>query len=209
MYLPPQFKGDRTQVAMLIQEHPFASLISVDDSGLPYVTHLPLHLEERGDQMVLLGHVAKPNPHWRYLQARPQAVATFLGPHAYLSPKVYPDLARVPTWNYLAVHCTVQATLIEEPVAKDGLLKKLIGDHEPPYAEQWRGLGEEFAHKMLAGIVAFELQVSDWQCKLKINQHRPEAYAAMRAMYAVGNEEEQALAGWMDRLGMGTGSNNP
>jgi transcriptional regulator len=203
MYLPPQFKGDRVQAAALITAYPFASLISVDDAGLPYVTHLPLHLEERGDQLVLLGHVAKPNPHWRYLAARPKAVATFLGPHAYLSPKVYPDLARVPTWNYLAVHCTVQASLIEDPQAKDSLLKKLIGDHEPPYAEQWRGLGEEFAHKMLAGIVAFELQVTDLQCKLKLNQHRTESHAAMKAMYAAGTPDEQALAGWMERLGMG------
>jgi transcriptional regulator len=199
MYLPPQFKGQLHEHAVpLIQAHSFASLISTDDAGLPYVTHLPLHLEQRGDQLVLLGHVAKPNPHWRYLQARPQALATFLGPHAYMSPKVYPDLARVPTWNYLAVHCTVQARLIEEPLAKDRLLKKLIADHEPPYAEQWRGLGEEFAHKMLAGIVAFELQVTDVQCKVKLNQHRPESYAAMKAIYAAGNENEQALARWMD-----------
>lgn len=207
MYMPPQFKGDRAKAAALIQEHPFASLISVDEAGLPYVTHLPLHLEDRGDQLVLLGHVAKPNAHWRYLQTRPQAVATFLGPHAYLSPKVYPDLARVPTWNYLAVHCTVQATLIEDPLAKDRLLKKLIGDHEPPYAEQWRGLGEEFAHKMLAGIVAFELQVTDLQCKVKINQHRPESHAAMKAMYAAGNENERGLANWMARLGIAGPSN--
>jgi transcriptional regulator len=209
MYLPPQFKGDRAQAAALITEHPFASLISIDDAGLPYVTHLPLHLEERGEQMVLLGHVAKPNPHWRYLQARPQAVVTFLGPHAYLSPKVYPDLARVPTWNYVAVHCTVQATLIEDPVGKDGLLKTLIGDHEPPYAQQWRDLGEEFAHKMLAGIVGFELQVTDFQCKVKINQHRRESHAAMHAMYAAGNEDERALAAWMDRLGMAAGNDTP
>ena len=203
MYLPPQFNSkDAAHAPALMRSHPFASLISLDDAGLPYVTHLPLHLEERGDQLVLLGHVAKPNPHWRYLQARPQAVATFLGPHAYLSPKVYPDLARVPTWNYLAVHCTVQASLIEEPLAKDRLLKKLIGDHEPPYAEQWRALGEEFAHKMLAGIVGFELLVTDLQCKIKVNQHRPESHAAMKAIYAAGNESEQALAGWMDRLGM-------
>jgi transcriptional regulator len=208
MYLPPHFKGDRAQAAALITEHPFASLISTDDAGLPFITHLPLHLEQRGEHMVLLGHVAKPNPHWRYLQARPQAVATFLGPHAYLSPKVYPDLARVPTWNYLAVHCTVQATLIEDPVGKDALLKKLIGDHEPPYAEQWRGLGDEFADKMLAGIVAFELQVTDLQCKVKINQHRPEAHAAMKAMYAAGNENEQALGDWMDRLGLGGSATN-
>ena len=203
MYLPPHFQGDRIQAAALIDDHPFASLISIDEAGLPYVTHLPLHREQRGEQFVLLGHVAKPNPHWRYLQARPQAVVTFLGPHAYLSPKVYPDLARVPTWNYLAVHCTVQATLIEDPAGKDALLKKLIGDHEPPYAEQWRALGEDFAHKMLAGIVAFELLVVDLQCKVKLNQHRREAHAAMKVMYAAGTPDEQALAGWMDKLGIG------
>ena len=212
MYMPPQFRGDREQAAALIQEHAFASLISVDDAGLPYVTHLPLHLEERPSApgpagFVLLGHVAKPNPHWRYLQARPQAVATFLGPHAYLSPKVYPDLARVPTWNYLAVHCTVQATLSEDPSAKDALLKQLIGDPAPPYAAQWRGLGEEFAHKMLAGIVAFELEVTDLQCKVKINQHRPESHAAMQRIYASGNENERGLAHWMARLGMAGTSN--
>lgn len=207
MYLPPQFKStDPAIAARLMRDHPLASLISCDDDGLPFVTHLPLHLQERNAEagapaaMVLLGHCAKPNPHWRYLQARPTAVVTFMGPHGFLSPKVYPDLARVPSWNYLAVHCTVQATLIEDPAGKDQLLKKLIGDHEPPYADQWRALGEEFANKMLPGIVAFELAVIQWQCKLKLNQHRPESHAAMKAGYAQGNENEQALARWMDEL---------
>jgi transcriptional regulator len=120
-----------------------------------------------------------------------------------MSPRIYPDLARVPSWTYLAVHCTVTATLIHDGPAKDQLLKKLIGDHEPAYAEQWRGLGEEFAHKMLAGIVAFELQVVDLQCKLKLNQHRPESHAKLRAAYAQGSEDERELARWMDRIGLG------
>ncbi|HSV51980.1 MAG TPA: FMN-binding negative transcriptional regulator [Burkholderiaceae bacterium] len=202
MYMPPQFNAkDKAHATELMRGYPFASLISNDDNGLPYVTHLPLHLQEEGERLVLLGHVAKPNAHWRYLQARPQAVVTFLGPHAYLSPKVYPDLARVPSWNYLAVHCTVQATLIEDPPAKDRLLKTLIGDHEPPYAEQWRSLGEEFAHKMLAGIMGFELQVTGLQCKLKINQHRPESHLALKAAYAAGNENERALGEWLQKLG--------
>ncbi len=188
-----------------MREHPFASLISNDDTGLPFITHLPLHLEDRAGTFVLLGHCARPNPHWRYLQARPTAVVSFMGPHAYLSPRVYPDLARVPSWNYLAVHCTVSCTLQEDPAVKDSLLKKLIGDHEPPYAEQWRGLGEDFAHKMLAGIVAFELEVVELQCTLKLNQHRPESHAALMAGYAQGNEQERALAHWMETLGMGKG----
>ena len=203
MYQPPQFRStDRALAVRLMREHPFASLISNDDSGLPFVTHLPLHLEDRGDAFVLLGHCAKPNPHWRYLKARPEALVTFMGPHAYLSPKVYPDLQRVPTWNYLTVHCRVQARLVEDALAKDRLLKKLIGDHEPSYAEQWQGLGEEFAHKMLAGIVAFELDVQQWSCKLKLNQHRPEAHARMREAYAAGDDNHRQLAAWMQRLGM-------
>jgi len=86
-------------------------------------------------------------------------VVTFLGPHAFQSPKIYPDLARVPSWNYLAVHCTVRSTLVEDEAGKDRLLKKLIADHEPAYAEQWRGLGEAFAHKMMA--VSWR---SSWKC---------------------------------------------
>ena len=204
MYMPPQFNAKDPAIALeLMRSHPFASLISNDNDGLPFVTHLPLVAQPgEGDGLVLWGHCAKPNPHWRYLQARPQAVVTFLGPHSYLSPQVYPDLARVPTWNYLAVHCTVEARLVEEPMEKDVLLKKLIGDHEPAYAQQWRDLGEEFQLKMLNGIVGFELKVTTLQCKVKINQHRKESHAAMRAMYGAGTPDEQALATWMDRLGM-------
>lgn len=203
MYQPPQFRSDDPRIAAeLMRENPLASLISTDDAGLPFVTHLPLHVEERAGAFWLLGHCAKPNPHWRYLRQRPRAVVTFLGPHAYLSPGVYPDRARVPSWNYLAVHCTVEANLVEDPAAKDALLKKLIGDHEPEYAAQWRSLGDEFAQKMLAGIVGFELQVTELQCKLKLNQHRPESHAALRARYAAGNEHERELARWMDRLGL-------
>ena len=203
MYLPPQFKpNDRIHALKLMRDHPLASLISVDESAFPFVSHVPLHLEQDDEKMVLLGHCAKANPHWRYLQARPQALVTFMGSQAYLSPAVYPDLLRVPTWNYLAVHCRVQATLVEDSDQKDKLLKKLIGDHEPAYAQQWRSLGSEFAQKMLAGIVGFELLVTDLQCKLKINQHRPESHSTMRAAYAAGNENERALADWIDRLGM-------
>jgi transcriptional regulator len=100
------------------------------------------------------------------------------------------------------VHAKVEAHLVEDPSAKDRLLKQLIGDHEPPYAAQWRGLGEDYQHKMLNGIVAFELRITELQCKLKLNQHRPESHPAMHAAYAQGTPDEQALAEWMIKLGM-------
>ena len=201
MYLPPQFKAEGRALAFeLMRSHPFAQLISIDDDGLPYVTPLPLHTLQNGAQTVLLGHCAKANPHWRYLAARPQAVVTFLGPHAYMTPRVYPDLARVPTWNYVMVHGTVEAKIVEHFDDKDRLLKHLIADHDPAYADQWRGLGDDYQQKMMAGIVAFELKVLTLQCKIKVNQHRPEAREAMRAAYINGNDHERALAGWMDKV---------
>ena len=89
------------------------------------------------------------------------------------------------------------------PAAKDAMLKKLIADHEPAYAAQWRSLGEEFARKMLAGIVGFELEVLQFQCKLKVNQHRPESHGALSARYAAGNERERELGRWRERLVLG------
>ena len=207
MYLPPQFDSQDPALAhALMRAHPFASLISNDDDGLPYVTHLPLHLQAdggAGQPVLLLGHCARANPHWRYLQQRPRAVVTFMGPQAYLSPKVYPDLTRVPTWNYLAVHATVQARLLEDAEAKDALLKQLIADHEPAYAEQWHGLDADWRQGMLRGIVAFELSIESVQCKLKLNQHRPESHAAMHQAYrSADSEGARGLAIWMQRLGL-------
>lgn len=205
MYLPAHFQSDNPALAeRLMRQHPFASLISNDDDGFPFVTHLPLHVVagEKAGEWTLLGHCAKPNPHWRHLAARPRALVVFQGPHAYMSPGVYPDKARVPTWNYLALHARVHATLLEGEAAKDALLKQLIADHEPAYAQQWRDQGPDFAHRMLAGIVAFELKVTRWQCKLKLNQHRREAHAAMLAACDSGTPDEQALGRWMRELGL-------
>ena len=207
MYLPPQFDGSELALAdALMREHPLASLISNDDDGLPYVTHLPLHLADEGGaagRALLLGHCARANPHWLYLQQRPRAVVTFMGPQAYLSPAVYPDLARVPTWNYLAVHATVQARLLDEAEAKDALLKQLIADHEPAYAAQWHGLEADWRQGMLRGIVAFELRVESLQCKVKLTQHRPESHAAMYEAYRSADKDAaRGLAQWMERLGL-------
>ena len=161
-----------------------------------------LHPIDRLAATAELGHCARANPQAQLLASQPQALVSFMGPQAYMSPKVYPDLVRVPTWSYVAVHTRVEATLIDEPHAKDRLLKQLIGDHEPPYVAQWRGLDIDYQQKMLSGIVAFELRITDVQCKLKLNQHRPESHAAMHAAYTQGTPDEQALAEWMVTLGM-------
>ncbi len=204
MYLPKQFNHPE-HARTIIWENPFASLVSNDDDGFPFVSHIPIKLiahETDPQHDLLLGHVAKGNPHAAFLRQRPQVLLTFMGPQAYMSPAVYPDLVRVPTWSYVAVHVKAEIRILEGEEAKDAILKQLIADHEPPYAQQWRGLPETYTHAMLNGIVAFEMQVQNIQTKVKLNQHRPEAHAAMHAAYESGSESEKALALWMRRLGM-------
>ncbi len=206
MHLPPRFRvTDPALAATLIREQPLASLVTLDENGLPFITHLPLHLPPEADAAApalqrLLGHLARGNPQWKHLQTQPRAVVTFLGPQAYMSPSVYADLERVPTWNYIALHATVQVTLVHAEDDKDRLLKCLIGDHEPAYATQWRALAESYTTRMLSGIVGLELDVIEWQCAAKVNQHRPEAREAMLAAYRAGNDQERALAQWIERL---------
>jgi transcriptional regulator len=204
MYLPKQFDHP-AHARHIIRENPLASLISNDDDGFPFVTHLPIKLlvnDSDPRQDVLLGHVARMNPHADFLSKRPQVLLTFLGPQAYMSPSVYADLVKVPTWSYVAVHVKATVRILEGEEAKDALLKQLIADHEPAYADQWRSLPHTFTEPMLNAIVAFEMAIVDIQTKVKLNQHRPESHAVMFAKYEAGNESEKALALWMRRLGM-------
>jgi transcriptional regulator len=204
MYLPKQFNHPE-HARSIILENPFASLVSNDDEGFPFISHIPIKLMPHATDAqrdMLLGHVAKGNPHSGFLYKRPQVLLTFMGPQAYMSPAVYPDLIRVPTWSYVAVHVKAEARILEGEEAKDALLKQLIADHEPAYAQQWRGLPETYTHPMMNAIVAFEMKLLEVKTKVKLNQHRPESHAAMHAAYNSGNESEKALALWMRRLGM-------
>jgi transcriptional regulator len=206
MYLPRQFEHqDPSVTCRLLREHPLATLISLDEEGAPFLSHAPIKLDQVGaDGMpsVLLGHLARANPQVGHLVQRPNVVLSFMGPHAFMSTRVYPDEQRVPTWNYLSVQIKARVRLLEGEEAKDAMLKQLIADHDPPYASQWRALPEKYTHGMLAAIAAYEFQVLSIQTKVKLNQHRPESHAAMWTAYAQGPPREQEVAQWMQTLGL-------
>lgn len=211
MYLPKQFHNTDPAIAQrLMREHALASIVSVGADGFPVLSHIPMHwqadsLWDDGAKHaygVLLGHCARSNPHAQLLASQPDALVSFMGPQAYMSPGVYADKQRVPTWSYLAVQAKVHTRIIDPHEDRDRLLKCLIADHEPSYAQQWRELPANYTGTMLSGIVAFEMHITELQCAVKLNQHRPEAHAAMHAAYAAGPSNAQALARWMEDLGL-------
>jgi transcriptional regulator len=215
MYLPKQFNNTDPAIAQrIMREHPLATIVSVGEDGFPVLSHIPLHWQAaslwqdtpQGGHGVLLGHCARANPHAHLLASQEavqaQTLVSFMGPQAYMSPRVYADKQRVPTWSYLAVQAKVVTRIVDPHADRDRLLKCLIAEHEPAYAQQWRELPTSYTEAMLNGIVAFEMQITEWQCAVKLNQHRPDSHAAMHAAYAQGPSDHQALARWMKDLGL-------
>ena len=165
-------------------------------------THLPLVVKDAGEHGMIEGHFAKANPQWQALAGR-ETLVVFSGPHTYVSPKLYVEELSVPTWNYIAIHAYGVLELIEEPEAKDALLKDLIAIHEPAYADRWRELPEGFKRTMLAGIVGFRIPIARIDGKFKLSQNRKEVERnSVRAAQAAGDLDQQALAAWMQRLGI-------
>jgi transcriptional regulator len=203
MYIPKHFEApDHASTIEVMRGYPFAMLISTDAHGSPMATPLPVAVSDSSGETTLHFHVARANPHAKLLSANARTMVAFSGPHAYMSPSVYPDLKRVPTWNYIAVHAYGELTEVLGDPAKDDFLKFLIGIHEPTYADQWRALDAKYQTMMMSAICAFQLRVTRLESKFKINQHRTEAHASMKAIYATGNPDEQALGVWMERLGL-------
>ena len=155
-----------------MRANPFTILISCTAEG-PFATHVPVVIRENGDQLLLRGHVAKANPHWKHLQEHPaNTLVLFHGPHAYISPTHYETREAVPTWNFGTVHAYGTARVFALPEELLGMLHELIPMFEAQYAEQWAGLSEAYRERMLSHIVGFEIAVTRIEAKFKLSQNR-------------------------------------
>ena len=172
MYIPEHFRvRDNADAIAFMRANPFAILISTTADG-PFATHLPVVIRESEDQLIIRGHVAKANPHWRYLEQQPNCLIIFHGPHAYVSPTNYTTRENVPTWNYGAVHVYGNARVFAAPEELLGVLHELIPMFEPAYADQWASLSEAYRERMLSHIVGFEITVTKIEAKFKLSQNR-------------------------------------
>jgi len=203
VYIPEHFRvHDHADAIAFMRANPFAILISsarppdapgvANDEG-PYATHLPLHVEATAE-LVIRGHVAKANPHWRYLEQNPQCLTIFHGPHAYVSASNYVTRENVPTWNYGAVHVYGNARTFASPEELQGVLHQLIGTFEPAYAEQWASFSESYRERMLSHIVGIEIAVTKIEAKFKLSQNRTRDEQA-NVIASLAKAEDTAVSG--------------
>ncbi|HEY3972227.1 MAG TPA: FMN-binding negative transcriptional regulator [Candidatus Sulfotelmatobacter sp.] len=213
MYIPEHFRvRDHAEAVAFMRANPFAILVSSTDDG-PFATHAPLAIRENGresggqgdDQLIVRGHVAKANPHWRYLEQQPQCMIIFHGPHAYVSPQNYTTQETVPTWNYGAVHVYGNARVFSAPDELLGVLHELIPMFEPAYAEQWASLSGTYRERMLSHIVGFEITATKIEAKFKLSQNRTreEQSNVIASLGADSNTEVSGVARLMREQGLG------
>lgn len=172
MYVPDYFREDRPDVLHdAMRRIGFATLVT---QGLD-ANHLPMLLEGN----VLRGHVARANPVWKAGEG--EALAIFLGPHAYVSPSWYPSKAEtgkaVPTWNYITVHARGTINWVQDADWLRAHVGALSATHEAGRDQPWSitDAPASYVDGLLRAIVGFELTITKLEGKWKLSQNRDDA----------------------------------
>ena len=199
VYLPPHFTETRPEVLVAhIERHDFGLLVT--NSGGLIASQIPFLVERRGPDLILQGHLARPNPQVAAL-GEGEALAIFAGPHAYISPGWYEAGPAVPTWNYATVHAYGAARAIDDTDWLRTLLRRLSERHEAREAKPWRmdDLPAPYVGSMLNGIVGVEIAVSRLEGKFKLSQNRPEGDRPriIAALDARGEQDSTGIADLM------------
>jgi len=181
MYTPQHFKEERLDVLhAAIARIGLGTLVIHGEKGLE-ASQIPMTLDEdagRGPG-TLIGHVARANPLWKH--ARGEALAVFLGPHAYVSPSWYPSKREtgkvVPTWNYLSVHAHGRIEFFEDPVKLRGHLEKLTVAQESARALPWNvgDAPDVYIGQLLRAIVGFTFTIDRLEGQWKMSQNKADA----------------------------------
>lgn len=206
MYVPEQFR--ETDVAMLhaqIRRSRLATLVCAGPDGLQ-ASHIPMLLDAAaGPRGTLLCHVARANPQWRSVSDA-DVLAIFRDEDAYISPSWYATKREtgkmVPTWNYIAVHASGVARVIEDRDELRALVTRLTNAHEAHRPEPWTidDAPPDYIDALLGAIVGIEIPIARLEGKWKLNQHHRDAdlRGAIEGLRASADPRDRAIADEME-----------
>ena len=171
MYIPPHTRvQERKKIDAFIHAYGFATVITAPN-GVPFASHLPVLLDENGGR--LRSHMARANEQWRHFAADREVLCIFHGPHAYISPSWYVQQHDVPTWNYAAVHVYGLPRIVDEHDALKQIVIDTTEKYEAVMPEPFNlTLTDAEIHRMLRGIVGFEVEITRVEAKFKLGQNR-------------------------------------
>jgi len=201
MYIPPAFEvEDPERLARFMVQNSFATLITQDENGLPFASHVPLLYEPEPKPGLLLGHLARANTQWRHFENQRDVLVIFHGPHAYISPRWYDSSPAVPTWNYAVVHAYGTPTVFTGENRLEALVRQVVKFYEGDGENSWRAdLPPDFMSKQLKAIVGFEIRLNRLEGKFKLGQNRQkeDIIGTYNALNQSARAEDRLLAEFM------------
>ena len=186
MYSPPYNRvEDRAEVLEFMRANNFPILVT-GSGGNIVASHLPALVEMDGEEIRIDMHMAKNNPQWKEF-FDDEVMVVFAGAHAYISPRWYEEVERVPTWNYAAVHAYGVPRVIESAEKKHANQRQLIAAMDPQWLPKFDTLSKKYVDMMLNGIVNFEIKVTRLETRWKLSQNR-----SRREMELIAGELEKS-----------------
>lgn len=205
MYVPPLYRNkDHDEVAAFLRQRGFGLVVATGEDG-PVGAHVPFIVDEDASGGLRLRfHVARGNPLWRLAGQGQQLLVSVTGPDAYVSPDWYVAANQVPTWNYVAVHCTGKAIILSNQDVRV-LLSDLSAEQEGRLLpkEPWTldKLSEPLLTGLVKAIVGMEMSVDRMEAQWKLSQNKKNADhdGVIAGLEARGEEASLAVAGLMRR----------
>lgn len=206
MYRNPAFAvDDQAELEALVAEIGAAHVVTHGDDGFTS-TLVPLVRSVRADgRIVLQGHVARANPHWRSIGPDgTDALAIFAGPDTYISPSLYVGKATdprvVPTWNYVQVQARGRLRVHDDADWVRDLVGRLTDHNEAARSLPWavEDAPDDYVASRARAIVGIELEVERMEGTRKLSQNKPEEdQVSVVAALASGTSRERSVAGAM------------
>lgn len=178
MFVRSCWKPTEEDLWRLVEAHPWALLVNNGAEG-PLATNLPLILQRRGEQFVLVSHIARANAHAQILrESAAPALAIFQGPASYVTASWYPNRDMPSTYYYTAVHCYGRVRIQEEDVLRRSL-EELTQGMEVRYPDGWKTseIPPQDITRRLPSIMGFEITIELAEGKFKLGQDEPVADA--------------------------------
>ena len=124
------------------------------------------------DGATLLLHLARPNPIWPNLQARPEVLLSVVDDYAFIPGtwRTKPGSRAedgVPTSYYAAVQFTCLAEIVDDPEGKVEILRRQLGHFQPEGDHAEVAVGKRPYGPMLSGIRGLRLHVRSVAAKFK------------------------------------------
>lgn len=174
MYINPTNRfPSSAELLATIEDYPFGTLVAPGDP--PIATHMPFVLERSaGEFGTLLCHTPRHDPIWRQFDGNTRMLVIFTGPFAYISPRWYLDGARVPTYNFKAVHACGRPEVMRYESEVRAMLRTLIERHEQRFGSGFAF--DEIPQAVFDGlrpaIVPFRMRIERLEGKIRVGQNR-------------------------------------